>query len=305
MLTVLSGGTGTPKLLQGLKEVVEEDELSIIVNTAEDGWLPHGYFSPDVDTVLYTLSGVIDEETWHGIKGDTFETHDQLIESGYDEFLKIGDLDRATHIQKGDLIESGKILKEVIDIQSESLGIKAKVYPMSNDSLSTVVVTEDGEMGLHEFLVARKGKPAVKDIYVGGPETAKACAEAVAAIEGADRVIIGPSNPISSIMPILSLAEIRSALEKKRDNAIAISPLVGGKAFSGPAEIFMRAKGLEVSSRSIAEMYRTFVSSFVVHDADDAFSMDGVRCLKANTIMNTLSDKKDLATFILESLGQV
>ncbi|MEE9594864.1 MAG: 2-phospho-L-lactate transferase [Candidatus Hydrothermarchaeales archaeon] len=303
MLTVLSGGTGTPKLLQGLKEVLNQDELSVIVNTAEDSWLAHGYFSPDVDTVLYTLCGLIDDGTWHGIKGDSYHTHDQLIALGYDEFLRIGDLDRATHIQRGKLLHNGKTLMEAINIQARALGAKSKVYPMSNDPVATVIVTDEGEMGLHEFWVARKGKPPVKDVYINGLGDAKACEEAVAAIDEADGVVIGPSNPISSILPIVSLPEIKSALTKKRGRCVAISPLISGKVFSGPAEIFMRAKGLEVSSKSIAELYNDFIDTLIIHETEDAFSSFGVECLKTNTIMNNPSEKKKLAVFILDLLG--
>ncbi|MFQ5815302.1 MAG: 2-phospho-L-lactate transferase [Candidatus Hydrothermarchaeaceae archaeon] len=303
MLTILSGGTGTPKLLQGLKEVVIQEELTVIVNTAEDCWLAHGHFSPDVDTVLYTLCDLIDEDTWHGIKGDSHRTHDRLIALDYNEALRIGDLDRATHIQRGELLHRGKRLTEAIDIQARAFGVKASVLPMSDDPVSTVIVTDEGEMDLHEFLIARRGKPVVRDVYIKGLEKAKACEEAVAAIDEADGIVIGPSNPISSIMPIVALPEIKHALINKRGRCVAVSPLVGGKAFSGPAGIFMKVKGLEVNSRSIAELYKDYMSALIVHETEDAFTLSGVKCVRANTIMNTLSDKRSLAVLILDLLG--
>ncbi len=303
MLAILSGGTGTPKLLQGIKEVIRQEELAVIVNTAEDGWLPHGYFSPDVDTVMYTLCDLIDENTWHGIRGDTYHTHDRLIAMGCDEILKIGDMDRATHIQRGELMRRGKRLTEAIATQTSTLGVRAMVYPMSDDPVRTILVTDEGNMGLHEFLIARKSKPKVRDVRLEGVERAKATREAVAAIEEADGIVIGPSNPISSIMPIVSLPEIRRTLEKKRSKCVAVSPLLGGKAFSGPAEIFMNVKGLGVNSRGLAELYGDYVSTLIVHENDDAAKLPGLKCLKANIIMNTLSDKKRLALFILDLLG--
>lgn len=304
MLAILSGGTGTPKLLQGLKEVVSQEELAVIVNTAEDSWLAHGYFSPDVDTVLYTLCGLIDDETWHGIKGDTYYTHDRLIALGYDEVLKIGDMDRATHIQRAAMLRSGKSLTEAITIQARTLGVGAKVYPMSDDPVSTVVATDEGEMGLHDFLITKKSRPFVKDVYLKGLRKAKAGREAVAAINKADGVVIGPSNPISSIMPIVSLPEMRRTLVKKRSRCVAVSPLIGGKAFSGPAELFMKAKGLEVNSKGLIGLYKDYISTLVVHENDDAFATPGVKCVKTNTIMNNLSDKKRLALLILDLLGE-
>lgn len=303
MLAVLSGGTGTPKLLQGLKEVIGAEDLAVIVNTAEDKWLPHGYFSPDVDTVLYTLCDLIDEGTWHGIRGDSYRTHDRLVELGFDEVLQIGDLDRAVHIQRGELLRKSKSLSEAIAIQSRALNVRSKVYPMSNDPVETVILTDEGEMDLHEYLIEKSGNPVVRDVYIRGLESARACDEAVEAIEEADGIVIGPSNPISSILPILSVRGIQRALIKRRSKCIAVSPLIDGKAFSGPTEIFMRAKGLGVNSWSIAELYRDYISALIVHESEDAFDHPDVKCLKANTIMKTISDKKNLAALVLSMLG--
>ena len=297
MMVVLSGGTGTPKLLQGLKELVAPEELGVIVNTAEDCWLPHGYFSPDVDTVLYTLSDKINEKTWYGIRGDTFHAHEALTALGCKEILRIGDRDRATQIQKGKLLREDKKLSEVIEIQRKALKIKARVFPMSDDRVETRIVTEKKEMSFHEFWVENKGMPNVTDIFFRGIEKARGCKKAVKAIEKAERIIIGPSNPISSILPIISLKDIREAMLKKKECCTAISPIVAGKPVSGPAKKFMRAKGLSVSSQSVARLYSGLISSLIIDTAD---KVEGIKYFRTNIIMPSLEDKIRLAKCALE-----
>ncbi len=299
MIVVLSGGTGTPKLLQGLKEVISEEEIAVIVNTAEDCWLPHGYFSPDVDTVLYTLSDRINEETWYGIRGDTFATHEALTALGFKEVLRIGDEDRATHIQRGELLRNGKKLSEAIEIQRKALGIKSRVFPMSDEMVETRIVTGKKEMSFHEFWVENRGRPKVLDFFFRGIEKAKGCKKAVKAIEKASGIIIGPSNPVSSVLPIISLADTREAMQEKKERCVAISPIVSGKPLSGPADKFMRAKGLSVSSQSVAELYSELISSIVIHNTD---KIEGIKCFKTNIIMRSMEDKKRLAKYALRVL---
>jgi len=302
MIVVLSGGTGTPKLLQGLKEVVEQKKLSVIVNTAEDCWLPHGYFSPDVDTVLYTLSDKINEKTWYGIRGDTFATHEALIALGCKEVLRIGDKDRATQIQRGELLRKGKKLSEAIEIQKKAFGIKAGVFPMSDDMVEARIVTEKKEMSFHEFWVENKGKPKVVDVFFRGIEKAIGCRKAVKAIKKAEGIIIGPSNPISSILPIISLGNIREAMQKKKEKCTAISPIISGKTISGPAEKFMRAKGLRISSQSVAKLYSGLISSFITDSAES--NIKEIKCFKTNILMRNLEDKRNLAKVVLAAVGR-
>lgn len=300
MIVVLSGGTGTPKLLQGLKEILAPEELSVIVNTAEDRWLPHGYFSPDIDTVLYTLGDKINEETWYGIRGDTFATHKKLSSLGYNEILKIGDEDRATQIQKGELLREGMKLSEAVEIQRKAFGIKARVFPMSDDRVETRIVTEKKEMSFHEFWVENKGMPNVTNIFFEGVEKAGGCGKAVKAIEKAEGIIIGPSNPISSILPIISLRDIKEAMREKKERCIAVSPLISGKPISGPAGKFMRAKGLSASSQSVAKLYSELISSLIIDTADK--KIEGIKYFKTDIIMRSPEDKKRLAKCALEAL---
>lgn len=301
MITILSGGTGTPKLLQGFMDILDPEEISVIVNTAEDRWLGHGYFSPDIDTVVYTLAGIVDDNSWHGVRGDTHHTHDQLLRLGYDEYLKIGDADRALHIWRGEKMRGEMMLSEITRRHCEILGVKARVIPMSDDPVETWIETDEGKMNLHEFWVKHRGSPSVRSVGFKGIEDARACREAVQAINNAERVIIGPSNPVTSITPILSIAENRNALERRKESVVGVSPLIGGSAFSGPAEKLMDAYGIRVNSFGVADFYRDILSCFIVDTGEPDLKMSsGLRILKNDIRLNTGHRKKALAKFIME-----
>lgn len=307
MITLLSGGTGTPKLLQGFLEILDEDEITVIVNTAEDHWLPYGYFSPDIDTVLYTFKGIIDHETWHGIRGDTFHTHERLLEIGFHEYLRIGDLDRATHILRGGKMRQGVVLSEVVASQGEAMEIKAKVLPMTDDVVTTEIHTPGGIQDLHEFLVKNKGAPEVEDVTFSGIEMAELAPGVVEAIEDAEKIVIGPSNPISSVSPIIGIEGIGCALKVRKKDCVAISPIIGLRPVSGPADLFMKAWGIDATSSGVASLYRDMISAFVVDTSEDEGVVEnitsmGITCLKFKTIMRTLDDKLALARFVLDTL---
>ncbi len=295
MITVLSGGTGTPKLLQGLMQLVPQEDITVVVNTAEDMWLPHGYLSPDVDSVMYTLAGIINMETWYGIKDDTFKTHEYLKNSG-DEMLHIGDRDRKTHVRRGELVESGKNLTEATEIVRRSFGVNSKILPMTNSEVSTVIVTPAGNLNLHEYLIEHPNEE-VMDIYFRGIETARATPEVVEALEAADKVIIGPSNPITTISPIISLDGIKI----DSDKCVAVSPIIVGEPVSGPADRFMESKGYLPDSRGVAEVYKWIISTLVVDTRDIDFEAKRMRIKKTNTIMVNPETKKALAEFVLEA----
>ncbi len=300
MITLLSGGTGTPKLLQGFMQLLPQEEIAVIVNTAEDVWLPHGYLSPDVDTVLYTLAGVVNEETWYGIRGDTFATHEQLLRLGFEEFMNIGDLDRATHILRGELLRQGLSLEEATARLCEAFGVRAKVLPMSNQRISTVLVTSQGEMDLHEFLIKYRSQPEVKEVRFEAEQKPEPCGACLEVIEEAEFIVIGPSNPVTSIMPILHITELKEALAKRRSRVVAVSPIVGNKPVSGPADKFLKAAGVEPSSRGVARLYKDVAAHFVAHLSDENFEVKGVKIYRTNTIMRTLEEKRRLAEFLIQ-----
>ncbi|MDI3549118.1 MAG: 2-phospho-L-lactate transferase [Methanobacterium sp.] len=293
MISVLSGGTGTPKLLQGMVKLIKPEDITVIVNTLENDYFSGVYVAPDVDTVLYTLAGIINEETWYGVKDDSFITHDRLKEIGCPETLRIGDRDRAMKIQKT-LLMKEHTLSEAVDIQRKELGIKSKVIPMSNQQSQITITTDQGEMGFHQFLVENQGKPQVIDVNCQKVDPAPGLIES---IENSDTVVIGPSNPITSIGPIISAKGVRKALKKAY--VVGVSPIVGDKPVSGPAAKFMQAKGYEVSALGVAQMYQDFMDKIII-DQLDAHHQKKIEKLildvmLTETIMTNMEDKINLA----------
>ena len=300
MITVLSGGTGTPKLLQGIKEIVDPGDLSIIVNTLENDYFAGVYVSADIDTVLYTMAGMINEEVWYGVRNDTFTTHERLEELSCPELLRIGDIDRATKIQKTLLMQNHS-LQESVDIQAGHMGITSKIIPMSNENSEIKIITDIGELEFHDFLIKHQSEPEVLDLKFSEVAPAEGLIDT---IRNSDAVIIGPSNPITSILPILSLKGVRDAL--KEVPVIAVSPIIGNDSVSGPAAKFMNAMGIEVSSIGVANLYKDFLDAIVIDSQDEnlksALGEIINKVIITNTIMNTLDTKKELAEKILEGI---
>ena len=300
MISVLSGGTGTPKLLQGLKEVVDPSDLTIIVNTLENDYFSGVYVSADIDTVLYTMSDMINDELWYGVKNDTFITHDRLEEIGCPELLRIGDIDRATKIQKTQLMEKYG-LKKACEIQAGNMGIASNIIPMSEEDSDIKIVTDIGELEFHDFLIKHQSNPEVLDLKFSNVNPAEGIIES---IKNSQAVIIGPSNPITSISPILSLEGVRDAL--KETFVIAVSPIIGSDSVSGPASKFMKALDIEVSSVGIASLYKDFLDVIVIDDKDEDKKVEANQIINkvivTNTIMNNLDAKKNLAEIIIDSI---
>ena len=263
MITVLSGGTGTPKLLQGIMEVVDTKDLSIIVNTLENDYFSGVYVSADIDTVLYTMADMINDETWYGVKGDTFITNKRLAELSSPELLRIGDIDRATKIQKTLLMQNHS-LEESVNIQAKHMGINSKIIPMSNENSEIKIVTDIGELEFHDFLIKHQSEPEVKDVVFSKVKPADGVIDA---IKNSEAVIIGPSNPITSILPILSLDGVKEAL--KDTFVVAVSPIIWNYSVSGPASKFMKALDIEVSSVGVAKLYQEFLDGLVIDEQDE------------------------------------
>lgn len=296
MIAVLSGGTGTPKLIQGIVKIVDPGDLNIIVNTVENTYISGNYIAPDIDTVMYTLSGIINEDTWYGIKNDTFITHETLKKIGQDEILRIGDRDRAIKIQKTMLMKKYP-LSHVVDIQRKNLGVKSRIIPMSNDESYIRIITDEGEMDFHKFLVEKRGMPEVIDVTFNEVEPSE---DLISTLESSDIVVIGPSNPVTSICPIISMKGVTKAL--KNVYVVAVSPIISGKPVSGPAGKFMNAWGIEVSSRGVATLYQNVIDRFII-DAEDIESREKIEKLISevmvtNTNMKTINDKVNLARCI-------
>ncbi len=297
MITVLSGGTGTPKLIQGIVQIIDPMHINVIVNTVENTYISGNYIAPDIDTVMYTLAGIINENTWYGIREDTFITHETLKKIGHDEILRIGDKDRAIKIQKTMLMNDYP-LSEVVDIQRKNLGVKSKIIPMSDQQSNIKIITDEGEMSFHKFLVEKRAEPEVENIIYDDVEPSS---DLISTIENSDMVIIGPSNPITSIGPIISIKGVKKAL--KNVYVVAVSPIIGGKPVSGPAAKFMNAMGYETSCVGVATIYKEFLDNFII-DVQDIESEKKIeklisKVVTTNTNMKTIGDKVSLARSIL------
>ena len=295
MITFLSGGTGTPKLLRGMLELLEEQEIAVIVNTAEDIWLSGNHLSPDIDTVMYLFAGILDTDRWWGIRDDTYITHDHLADLGIEEFITMGDRDRAVNIARGEMLRSGMRLTEATRAICERLGIQATVLPMTDSEVTTYVRTSRGEIHFQEYWVKHRGALPIEGVVRRTQEPPVATPEVIEAIDASDAVVIGPSNPVTSISPILECAGIREALRQHRC-VIAVSPFIGDAPISGPAAALMQASGREPSSAGTYSLYEDFVDVFI-QDTRDPVEIDGA--LRLDTLMVYRGKSLDLAKSIM------
>jgi len=294
MITFLSGGTGTPKLLRGMQELLDEQEIAVVVNTAEDMWLSGNHLSPDIDTVMYLFADILDTGRWWGIRDDTYITHDLLARLGVEEFIAVGDRDRAVHVARGEMLRSGMRLTEATAALCTKLDVLATVLPMTDSVVTTYVKTRRGEMHFQEYWVKHRGDVAIEGVVRRYRQPPVATGEVIGAIEASDAVVIGPSNPVTSISPILECAGVREALRSKL--VIAVSPFIGDAPVSGPAAALMRAFGKEPSSAGTYSLYRDFVDIFI-QDIRDPVMIDGA--LRLDTLMVYRGKSLDLAKNIL------
>ena len=295
MVTFLSGGTGTPKLLDGAGAAFSPEEITVVANTGDDVELGGLFVSPDVDTLLFQGGGVLDRERWWGIRGDTHRTHSALADiataadlpegpqyleperqtagreiarwrrfSGIAEFMTIGDRDRAVHLTRTSLLDQGYTLSEVTDILADGFGMTIDLLPMSDDPVATLVHTEEGVMHFQEYWVAHRGEPTVTNVEFRGSSDAEPAPGVLEALE--DVVVIGPSNPVTSIGPMLALPGVAKALMET--TVVAVSPFLGDEAFSGPAGDLMEAVGATPDTAGLATAY-PFADAFVVDERDD------------------------------------
>ncbi len=291
-MIVLGGGTGTPKLLKGLKELLPPEDLSVVVNTAEDLWVSGNYVSPDVDSVLYTLCDLIDEKRWWGIKGDRTITHNFLLTLGVNEKLVLGDKDRAVHIFRSELLRRGVSLSQATAALARALGVEQRVVPMTDDSVSTFISTPGGPMHFQDFWVGLKGKPEVLSVDLRGIDRAAPSEGFLDLLEKENTILIGPSNPVTSIGPILELPGVRERLENKR--VVAVSPFVGDRPVSGPAARFMEAVGAPASDEGVRSLIGK-ADLFVV-DSKSSYQGD---CVRMSTLMRTKRESLKVAEKLL------
>ena len=306
MITVLAGGTGSIKIIRGLASCTSN--LSIISNIGDNFWFNGLYVCPDIDTCIYGLAGILDKERGWGIRNDTFSYLNCMKLLGEETWFQIGDKDLITHFIRTKMLSKGFSLSTVVKwIALNQYNIIKKIIPVSDTHVETRIVTNKGDMNIQEFWVKHKAKPRVLDVYYKNSEKAKCNKDALRIIRSSDIIIIAPANPISSIAPILSINQIKEELIEQRDKIIAISPVIGNKAISGPARKYLSAKGIEPSVLGIAKFYSQLISKIVIDYSDSNLSKEinkiGVSSFETNILMNHSKEEKRLARFILKVMN--
>ena len=306
MIVALTGGTGGAKLIEGLAAQLDADELTIVCNTADDTRVHGLYVSPDLDTIIYTLAGMIDPGKGWGVRDDTFAALNQLGRLGGETWFKLGDRDLALHIRRTQLISEGMKLSELTDQLRRVLGVKAKLLPMSDETVETRVNTVQGEISFQEFFVKERWAREVTGIRFSGVEQSRPAPGVLDAIRRAKGVIICPSNPITSIGPILAVPGIRSALVELDVPVVGVSPLIGATAVSGPAHKLMTACGYVPSSLGVARYYEDLLDRLFIamEDQNVASSIEDLSITPVCTEirMTSAEDKRRLAAEVLASL---
>jgi|TARA_B100002003_G_scaffold9372_3_gene8160 LPPG:FO 2-phospho-L-lactate transferase len=302
MLAVLAGGTGSAKLVRGLAKTVT-DNITIIVNVGDNIKLHGLHICPDIDTILYTLSDQLNSGQGWGIKDDTYNFLHQVSKYGYDDWFKLGDKDLALHLVRTNLLNAGWTLSEATHVIAKRMDIAQTVLPASNDHVETLIDTPQGEMHLQEFWVKLKGKPDVVGVKYVGSKKSQPAPNVVNTILEAEKVIICPANPVSSIGPMTHILGIKEALIRARDRVVAISPIICDNPVSGPADKFLRSIGVDVSPKGITELYSSFVSKMIIDENDKAMITDiekiGVKVSVTDIMMRTGDDEQKLAKFVI------
>lgn len=304
MITILAGGTGSVKLVRGFAKLTED--MMVISNVGDNIWLYGLYVCPDIDTIVYGLAGLLDDRRGWGISGDSFECLAQLEKLGAPAWFKLGDRDIATHLLRTSMIRAGKNLSKVTDLIRNRYSIAARIIPVTDSEVTTKIMTSEGDMHLQEFWVQHKAVPRITGVRYDGADDAAANRSAIAAIKKSDAIIVAPANPVSSIGPIIAISDFRKELAGNRHKVVAVSPLIGDRAVSGPAVKYMTALGIESSPVGVAKHYRDFVGTFVISKSDHRFSARieslGMQVYETNIAMETRHDEVRLCRHILSKI---
>lgn len=301
-VALLAGGTGGAKLAHGFQQVLEPGDVAVIVNVADDADLYGLHVSPDIDSVLYSLAGLVNPETGWGVAGDTWTALGMLDRYGEPTWFRVGDADLATHVVRTRLLNEGLSLTDATARMASALGVASRILPASDDRLRTVVETNEGVLDFQDYFVRRRQEPMIRRVSFDGADTAQATSAALEEIAGADVVVMAPSNPIVSIGPILALPGVRDALAMA-GSSVAVSPIVAGRALKGPADRMLAALGHESSALGVARLYAGLIGRFVLDEADadlaPAVEQLGMAADVLPTIMRDDASRAALARAIL------
>jgi LPPG:FO 2-phospho-L-lactate transferase len=312
MIVALAGGVGAARMLRGLIAVTEPATITAVVNTGDDTDLHGLHISPDLDTVTYTLAGVINPDTGWGLTGETWAAMEELraYSGGRLGWFNLGDRDLGTHLFRTTRLAEGATLSEVTAEIAARWGVAVRILPMSDDRVETrvVVVEADGEaheVGFQDYFVGRHHEVPVEAIRLAGVETAAAAPGVLDAIAGAECIVICPSNPIVSIGPVLATGGIAAAVAARRARAVAVSPIIAGRALKGPADRMLTELGHEASVVGVARMWSSYAATLVIDEADAALAEEvaaaGMRPLVAPTVMTGPAEAAALARTVLDA----
>jgi len=303
-IVALAGGIGASKLLLGLNRVMDPRELTVVVNTGDDIVLHGLSISPDLDIVTYTLAGLVNPETGWGFRDETFRALEQLAVYGGPKWFHLGDRDLATHIHRTAMLRAGARLSEVADSIREALGVQARILPMSDQPVPTMIEIGEGRLHFQEYLVQRRAEPRVRAISFDSIERARPGPGVLDALESARSIVICPSNPLISIGPILAVPGVREAMRKRRAHVVAVCPIVGGKSLKGPSDQMLEQLGHEVSALGVARMYQDICGTMVIDPIDSAqgpaIESLGMEVVIHATVMRDLEDKELLARRVMQ-----
>ena len=302
-ITALAGGVGASKLLLGLCQTMDPRLLTIIVNTGDDIVLHGLKISPDLDIVTYTLAGIVDPAKGWGFRGDTFHALKRLAGFGRANWFNLGDRDLATHIHRTAMLSEGKTLSQAAESIRAALGVKAKILPMSDDPVPTIIESNEGPLHFQEYLVKRRAEPVVRAVRFVGAESARPAPGVLEALRGTDRILICPSNPLISIGPILAVPLVREELCAQKEKVFAVCPIVGGKSLKGPSDKMLAQLGHQATAFGVAKLYADFTGTFVIDPADklqtQSIAALGMKVAVLPTVMKTLAQKRKLAQALL------
>lgn len=303
-VVVLAGGVGAARFLEGVVQVVDPSRVTVIVNTGDDTELYGLSICPDIDTVLYTLSGTVEPSQGWGVRGDTYHALEMFERLGRERWFLLGDRDLAVHVHRTELLRAGQTLSQVTADLARRFGLAVDLLPMSDQPVPTIIRTPDGWLPFQEYFVRRRSQDEVLEIRYDGVETAVPAPGLIDAIQNAAVILISPSNPLVSVGTILALDGVREAIRTTSARIVGVSPIVGGATIKGPADRMMRGLGMEVSAVGVARAYADFLDVLVIDQQDDdlaaAVEREGVRAVVTDTIMRDLEVKRALAQVCLE-----
>ena len=302
-VVALAGGTGSAKLLRGLRRL--EADLTVVSNVGDNLWAYGAYVCPDVDIACYNLAGIADRSRGWGIEGDTHRALDRFASLGLETWFRLGDRDLACCLARTEMLRRGSTLTEATERIREGLGVRTAVLPATDQEVVTRVSTPGGELHLQEFWVRDRGRPRAQGVRYEGASSARPTVRVKEAIQGADRVVICPANPVTSIGPMLAMPGFARLLAETRARVAALSPMSGRGPISGPAGKLMEAVGRRPDSQGVAEMYSGFLDAIMVSKEDAGMRRGigslGVECLASNTRIDGPRDEKRLAEELIEA----